>query len=84
MNKIKQLVFTAAAASAPLWAAEVTVTPQPIPGSVKADANVPSAGYGSSTVQTQLRVNVKDSDKAIRFVRSNTDPFVITRIYTLM
>ena len=83
MNKIKQLVFTAAAASAPLWAAEVTVTPQPIPGTLKSDANVPSAGYGSSTVQTQLRVNVKDSDKAIRFVRSNTDPFVITRIYTL-
>ena len=83
MNKIKQFVFTAAAASAPLWAAEVTVTPQPIPGTLKSDANVPSAGYGSSTVQTQLRVNVKDSDKAIRFVRNNTDPFVITKIYTL-
>ena len=83
MNIIKQLVFTAAAASAPLWAEEVTVTPKPIPGTIKANANVPSAGYGSSTVQTQLRVDVKDSDKAIRFVRSNTDPFVITKLYTL-
>ena len=83
MNKIKQLVFIAATVSVPLWAEEVTVTPKPVPGSVKADANVPTAGYGSSTVQTQLRVNVKDSDKAIRFVRNNTDPFVITKIYTL-
>ena len=83
MNKIKQLVFIAAAVSTPLWAADVTVTPLPTPGSVKADSNVPSAGYGNSTVQTQLRVNVKDSDKAIRFVRNNTDPFVITKLYTL-
>jgi type II secretory pathway component GspD/PulD (secretin) len=83
MNIIKQLFFTAAAASAPLWAEEVTVTPKPIPGTIKADSNVPSAGYGSSTVQTQLRVDVKESDKAIRFVRSNTDPYVVTKLYTL-
>ena len=83
MNIIKRLIFTAAVASAPLWAEEVTVTPKPIPGTVKAGANVPSAGYGSSTVQTQLRVDVKDSDRAIRFVRSNTDPFVVTKLYTL-
>ena len=83
MKIIKQLFFIAAAAAVPAWAEEVTLTPKPIPGTVKADANVPSAGYGSSTVQTQLRVDVKDSDKAIRFVRSNTDPFVVTKIYTL-
>ena len=83
MNTIKTILFTAAAASLPLWAEEVTLTPKPIPGTIKANANVPSAGYGSSTVQTQLRVNVRDSDKAVRFVRSNTDPFVITRLYTL-
>ena len=83
MKFIKQLLFTAAAASAPLWAKEITVVPKPIPGTVKAKANVPSAGYGSSTVQTQLRVDVKDSEKAIRFVRGNTDPVVITKLYTL-
>ena len=83
MNTIKTLLFTAAAASAPLWAEEVTLTPRAIPGTVKADTNIPTAGYGSSTVQAQLRVNVKDSDRAIRFVRTNTDPFVITRLYTL-
>ena len=85
MDIIKTLLFSAAALSLPLWAQQqnVNVTPNQIPGKVKADFNVPSAGYGSSTVQTQLRVNVKESDRAIRFVRTNTDPLVITRLYTL-
>ena len=83
MNIIKTLLFSAAAVSAMLWAEEVNLTPRPIPGTVKANANIPSAGYGSSTVQTQLRVDVKESDKAIRFVRTNTDPLVITKLYTL-
>ena len=83
MNTIKTLLFTAAALSVPLWAENITLTPKAIPGAVKADANIPSAGYGSSTVQTQLRVDVKDSEQAIRFVRTNTDPLVITKLYTL-
>ena len=83
MNKIKTILFTAAALAIPLWAEDITLTPKAIPGTVKANANVPSAGYGSSTVQTQLRINVKDSEQAIRFVRSNTDPLVITKLYTL-
>ena len=83
MNTLKTLLLAAAAVSVPLWAEDVTLTPQPIPGTVKARANVPTAGYGSSTVQAQLRVDVKDSDKAIRFVRTNTDPFVITKLYKL-
>ena len=85
MNIIKTLLFTAAMTSAPLWAQQqnIDLTPHQIPGKVKADFNVPSAGYGSSTVQTQLRVDVKESDRAIRFVRTNTDPFVITKLYTL-
>lgn len=83
MNIIKTSLFSAAALAVPLWAQEIAVTPQPIPGTVRANANIPSAGYGSSTVQTQLRVNVKDSEQAVRFVRTSTDPFVITRLYTL-
>jgi len=84
MNLIKTFLFSAAALSVSLWAQQdVSVTPRPIPGKLKADFNIPSAGYGSSTVQTQLRVNVKDSDQAVRFVRTNTDPFVITKLYTL-
>jgi len=85
MNIIKTLLVSAAAIPVSLWAQQqdINVTPHQIPGKVKADFNVPSAGYGSSTVQTQLRVDIKESDKAVRFVRTNTDPLVITRLYTL-
>jgi len=83
MNIIKALFASAAVLPVSLLAEDINVTPHQIPGKVKADFNVPSAGYGSSTVQTQLRVDVKESDKAVRFVRTNTDPLVITRLYTL-
>ncbi|MBQ9502199.1 MAG: hypothetical protein IJU70_08595 [Lentisphaeria bacterium] len=83
MNIMKTLLFSAAALPVSLLAEDIDVTPHPSPGKVKADFNIPSAGYGSSTVQTQLRVNVKDSDRAIRFIRTNTDPFVVTKLYTL-
>ncbi len=83
MNNIKTLIAILAAASVPAFAEDIDLTPHQIPGSVKADANIPSAGYGSSTVQTQLRVDVKESEQAIRFVRTNTDPFVITKLYEL-
>jgi len=61
----------------------VEVVPQPIPGSTNAANNNPTAGYGSSTVQTQIRVDLKDTDEAVHFVRGNTDPFVITKVYEL-
>ena len=85
MNTIKlqwSILLTVAAA---VWAQEsnISLTPQQIPGIAKADVNRPSAGYGDSTVQTQLRVDVKESEGAIRFVRSNTDPYVLTKLYTL-
>ena len=83
MNIIKTVLFSAAAFSAALQAEDVTVTPLPVPGTLNKDINVPTAGYGNSTVQAHLRINIKDSEKAIRFVRTNTDPFVITKLYTL-
>ena len=84
MNIIKTFLISAAALPVLLWSQQdVNVTPHQIPGKVKADFNVPSAGYGSSTVQTQLRVDIKPSDQAVRFIRTNTDPFVITKLYTL-
>ena len=84
MNNIKTLIAILAAASVPAFAEEIDLIPHQIPGTYKSDANYfPSAGYGSSTVQTQLRVDVKESEGAVRFVRTNTDPFVITKLYTL-
>ena len=83
MNNIKTFLAILAAASVPAFAEDIDLIPHQIPGSVKAKANIPSAGYGSTTVQTQLRVDVKDSEQAIRFVRTNTDPLVITKLYEL-
>ncbi len=84
MNNIKTLIAILAAASVPAFAEEIDLIPHQIPGNYKSDANYfPSAGYGSTTVQTQLRVDVKESEGAVRFVRTNTDPFVITKLYTL-
>ena len=84
MNNIKTLIAILAAASIPAFAEEIDLVPHQIPGAYKTDANnFPSAGYGSSTVQTQLRVDVKESEGAVRFVRTNTDPFVITKLYEL-
>ena len=82
MNIIKPFV-SVSALSLILNAEEIDITPRAIPGTVKADANVPSAGYGSSSVQAQLRINVKDSEQAIRFVRTNSDPVVVTKLYAL-
>ena len=84
---LKSLLAAAVSASALSISAQeyvdVEVTPYAIPGTPKADNNGPTKDYGSSTVQTQLRVDVKDTDEAIRFVRGNTDPFVITKLYEL-
>lgn len=67
-----------------LTAAEtINLVPEQIPGKPKADFNAPSADYGSSSVQAQLRLEVKDGTKAIHFIRDNNDPYVITRTYEL-
>ena len=61
----------------------ISLTPEAIPGKPKMDAHAPTAGYGSSNVQAQLRLEVKDETKAIHFIRDNNDPYVITRTYEL-
>ena len=76
--------FTVLLASATLSAGEdIKITPAAIPGKTKADFNGPTAGFGSSNVQTHLRIDVKDETKAIHFIRDNNDPFVITKTYEL-
>ena len=83
---LKSLLAAAISASALAISAQdqtIEVIPQPIPGGTNAGNNNPTAGYGSSTVQTQIRVDLKDTDEAVHFVRGNTDPFVITKLYEL-
>ncbi len=61
----------------------LTVTPQAIPGSAKSDQGVPTGGYAPTGVQAKLNIDVKDGTKEITVVRDNTDPFVITKPYTI-
>ena len=84
MFENKYILFFLFLFSAALFAQEkITVTPEQIPGKAKADSNAPTAAYGSSNVQTHLRIDVKDETKAIHFIRDNNDPFVITKTYEL-
>ena len=39
--------------------------------------------YGNSTVQAQLRLNIKDGAETVHFVRDTNDPNIITKIYIL-
>lgn len=59
------------------------VTPRQIPGTPRSENANPTSGYGNSTVQTQLKLDVKDSVGAVHFIRDNTDPYVLTKAYEL-
>ena len=39
--------------------------------------------YGNSTVQAQLRLNIKDGAETVHFVRDTNDPKIITKTYIL-
>jgi len=83
---LKSLLAAAISATALSISAQdqtIDVIPHGIPGGTNVGNNNPTEGYGSSTVQTQIRVDVKDGEEAIHFVRGNTDPFVITKLYEL-
>lgn len=82
-NKIFLLLAALFPASILMVGETIKLVPEQIPGKPKADFNAPSAGYGSSSVQAQLRLEVKDGTKAIHFIRDNNDPYVITRTYEL-
>ncbi len=71
------------AAGFPGSAEDITLTPKAIPGTLRSENSENTKGYGNSSVQTQLRLDVKDSTKAIHFIRDNTDPYVLTKAYVL-
>lgn len=86
MNKF--IISTVAGLTAAFGAASgedynVNLTPRAIPGAVPQLNNAPTGGYGNSTVQAQLKLDVKDSVGAIHFIRDNTDPYVLTKAYVL-
>ncbi|MDR0932383.1 MAG: hypothetical protein LBM70_05110 [Victivallales bacterium] len=61
----------------------IDMTPRAIPGTPRQDNSASTKGYGDSTVQAQLKLEVKDSVDAIHFIRDNSDPFVLTKAYEL-
>ncbi len=82
--------FSAAAAAvfaaAELAAADnstLNLVPYQIPGTPRSYNTKTGEGYGPSSVQTQLRVDVKEQTRLLHFIRDNTDPFVITKAYRL-
>ena len=62
---------------------EVSIVPQAIPGTPRYVNNGTTGGYAPSNVQAQLKIDVKDSTREVKVIRDNTDPFVITKPYTL-
>ena len=62
---------------------EVSVIPQAIPGVARSANVAPTGGYAPSNVQTQFKIDVKDSTNELKVIRDNTDPYVITKPYTL-
>ena len=62
---------------------EISIAPQAIAGTPRYVNNKPTGGYAPSNVQAQLKIDVKDSTKEVKVIRDNSDPFVITKPYTL-
>ena len=84
MNKLNlSLIFAGAVMLAVPAAGDTVITPQAIPGVSRADNHQPTGSYAPSHVQAQLKINVADKTKVINVVRNNSDPFVITKVYTL-
>ncbi len=62
---------------------QVVVTPQAIPGSAKVSSHNPTGGYAPSSVEAQLKIDVKEGTKEVKVIRDNADPFVITKPYAI-
>ena len=62
---------------------EITLTPNSIPGTPRAQNNNNTGGYAPSNVQAQLKIDVKDGTREVNVIRDNNDPYVITKPYIL-
>ena len=77
----KYTLLTALLLSAALNAEDMVVTPAP--ATPRVNNNAEGSAYGASEVQTHLRVDVKDDTSAVRFIRDNNAPFVVTKAFPL-
>ena len=54
-----------------------------IPGMPRVANHDVTGGYAPTNVQAQLQIDVKNDTREVKVIRDNTDPYVITKPYTL-
>jgi len=59
------------------------LTPEAIPGTPRSENDAETGGYAPSRVQAQLQIDVREGTKSVKVIRDNTDPYVITKPYSL-
>ncbi|MBO5695714.1 MAG: hypothetical protein J6S98_09955 [Lentisphaeria bacterium] len=77
----KYTLLAAILLASALSAEEMVVSPAP--ATPRVNNNTEGSAYGASEVQTHLRVDVKDDTNAVRFIRDNNAPFVVTKAFPL-
>ncbi len=76
----KEYIRTAADQARP---AEISLTPNAIPGIPRAANHDTTGGYAPTNVQAELKINVSDDTGVVNVIRDTADPFVITKPYTI-
>ena len=54
-----------------------------VPGGQPGYGGSPTSGYGPSTVDVKMNVNIADDVHTLKFVRDNTDPYTVTKAYEI-
>ncbi|MFA6103155.1 MAG: hypothetical protein WCV67_16110 [Victivallaceae bacterium] len=77
---IKYAIFMAAGI---LVAVSVNVCGQSaVPSeAVKSNNNNATQPYGQTAIQPQIRLNLENDTDKVHFIRNNTDPYVVTKVY---
>jgi len=71
-------------AGGPLMAqTQANVTLNQGEGKIRALNYDPDKPYAPTKVEAKLNIRVKESTKAIRFIRDNNDPYVVTKAYVI-
>ncbi|MEI8248658.1 MAG: hypothetical protein WCI51_22700 [Lentisphaerota bacterium] len=76
--------YAISAAAGILAASAVNVYGQYVPSEqVKSNNNNATQPYGQTAVQPQIRLNLENDTDKVHFIRNNTDPYVITKVYEI-
>ena len=77
---IKKVIYTVAGV---LFAGSLSVQGQVIDplATVKSNNVGATQAYGPTAIQPQIRLNLENDTDKIHFIRNNTDPYVVTKVY---